>query len=292
MELIGIGVTGLLLTVGTVWGYIGFKRSGRTNRLIESLKQYDPLYLTDPWKQTYYCVDIVGDNQQKWDSAILLITHKRIALYSFNPNNEGKTKALFTIHLHELRGFWQRIVYKNGETAIWIHAEIGTQWHILKLKPDQYDTPTLIRTLKEISASEQVATAYHVIRPYAYIDDHKGLTTAFSAHQTITGAWELDSPVQLYLMPLFLVILRDNHVQEKIDLSNIQDIGALKRMEGGKPEGLIRFFVDNELRAFAIDDYEQWAELLATASKRTLEEPVMRKRKSKDNDSEFDDWDD
>ena len=77
---------------------------------------------------------------------------------------------------------------------------------------------------------------------------------------------------------------------EKQNFSKIQDIGALKRMEGGKPEGLIRFFVDNELRAFAIDDYERWAELLATASKRTLEEPVMRKRKSKDDD-DIDDWD-
>ena len=173
-----------------------------------------------------------------------------------------------------------------GENTIWIHAEIGTGWHILKLRLYQYDMQKLVRALKEISTPEQV-TAYRRRRPYI----HEGLVTAFPAHQTITGAWELDSPVQLYLMPLFLVILRDNHVQEKIDLSNIQDIGALKRMEGGKPEGLIRFFVDNELRAFAIDDYEQWAELLATASKRTLEEPVMRKRKSKDNDGEFDDWD-
>ena len=287
MEFIGIGVTGLLVAVGTLWGYIEVKRSGRTNRLIESLKQYNPLYLTDSWEKTYYRVEFIGGNEQQWQRAILLVTHKRIALYPFNPNDEEKVKALYTIQPHEIRGFWRPIKYMAGENTIWIHAEIGTGWQILKLRLYQYDMQKLVRALKEISTSEQV-TAYRRRRPYI----HEGLVTAFPAHQTITGAWELSSPVQLYLMPLFLVILCNNHVQEKINLSNIQDIGALKRMEGGTPEGLIRFFVDNELRAFAIDDYEHWAELLATASKRTLEEPVIRKRKSKDNDSEFDDWDD
>ncbi len=280
MEIISIGVTGLLFAIGTLWGYLEVKRS-RTNRLVENLKQYDPLYLSDYWKKTDYCVEIIGDNKQKWENAILLVTHKRIALYPFSSNSEGKTKALFTIHPHELRGFWQRIKFFAGENTIWIHAEIDTQWYILKLKPHPYDRAILVQALEKISTSEQ-AKAYYMPRPYI----HEGLSTAFPAHQTITGTWELGSPIQLYLMPLFLVILSKSHVQETIDLSKIQDIGALKRMEDGKPEGIIRFFVDEEFRAFALDDYERWAELLATASKRTLEEPVMRKQKIKDEDED------
>lgn len=285
MEFVGIGIASLIVSIGSVWGYFEVKRAGRTARLLDKLKQYDPLYLTDHWEMVLYRVDSVGADASKWQRGILLVTHKRIAIYPLVPDDADKVKALMTIQPSELRGFWRPVKYMAGVNEMWIHAHIGEQWQLLKLKLYQYDMQVLVRAMKEISTPEQIK-AYRRRRPYI----HEGLVTAFPAHQTITGAWELNAPVQLYLMPLFLVVLRDNFVQEQIELATIQDIGALKRMEGGKPEGLIRFFVDNELRAFAIDEYERWAELLATASKRTLEEPVMRKRKSKDED-DLDDWD-
>lgn len=286
MEFIGIGITGLLVSIGSIWGYIEVRRSGRIARLLDNLKQYDPLFLTDRWDREYFRFEMAGADETKWERAIILVTHKRIAIYPFIPDDADKVRAFVTIQPNEIRGFWRPVKYMSGDNIMWIHAQIGEQWQILKLKLNQYDMQALVRAIKEISTSEQI-TAYRRRRPYI----HEGLVTAFPAHQTLTGAWELNPPVQLYLMPLFLVILRDNRVLEQFELAKIQDIGALKRMEGGKPEGLIRFFLENELRAFAIDDYERWAELLATASKRTLEEPVMRKRKSKDGEDEFDDWD-
>lgn len=285
MEFVGIGVAGLIVSIGSLWGYWEIRRSARTAHLLDNLRQYEPLYLTDRWEKVLYRLDNAGADASKWQRGILLVTHKRIAIYPFVPDDPEKVKALVTIQPNELRGFWRPVKYMAGVNEMWIHAHIGEHWQLLKLKLYQYDMQVLVRALKEITTPEQIK-AYRRRRPYI----HEGLVTAFPAHQTITGAWELDMPVQLYLMPLFLVVMRDNHVQEQIELAKIQDIGALKRMEGGKPEGLIRFFVDNELRAFAIDDYERWAELLATASKRTLEEPVMRKRKSKDDD-DIDDWD-
>jgi len=57
-------------------------------------------------------------------------------------------------------------------------------------------------------------------------------------------------------------------------------------MEGGKPDGLVRFNADDVTYAFALDEYETWAADLAEAAKRTLEDPVERKRKSKDDDED------
>ena len=94
--------------------------------------------------------------------------------------------------------------------------------------------------------------------------------------------------MNLYIMPLSLIVFHGEEVQQTFDLSSVQNIAALRRMEGGKPAGLVRFMVDEVDYAFAMEDYEAWAIDLAEASKRTLEDPLERKRKGKDDD---DDWD-
>ncbi|MGB7338481.1 MAG: hypothetical protein WBC91_06275 [Phototrophicaceae bacterium] len=283
MEMIGLGIGGLLATAVSVFGYLEVRRVGRTAQLVDRLQQYEPLFLSDRWTRVRYTVVQLPEESNKWQRGTLLITHKRIAMYPYTPDDPETAEALFTINPHEIQGFWRPIKYMAGENEIWIHAQIGDTWQILKMKLYQYDMQDLIRAMKVITTPEQI-TAYRRRRPYI----HRALTTAFPAHQTLTGAWETASAVQLYLMPLYLIILVDGKVHERIDLKDIQDIAALKRMDGGKPEGLVRVFVDNVLRAFALNEYEAWAQDLAEASKRTLEEPVTRKRKSKDEDEDFD----
>ncbi|MGJ3237220.1 MAG: hypothetical protein ACFE0Q_00795 [Anaerolineae bacterium] len=287
MEMIGIGIAGGLALATGLIGYIEARRASKTSQLVDHLKQYEPLFLNDRWTRVVYQIETIGEKAPRWQRATLLVTHKRVALYPYVPNQPDKVKALYTIQPDELRGFWRPIKYMSGQNTIWLHAEISGRWQILKLKLYQYDMQELVRALKEISTPEQV-TAYRRRRPYI----HRGPIHAHPAHQTLTGAWEIGTAIQLYLMPLYLVVMRDGRVRQQIELAQIQDIGALKRMEGGKPAGLIRFFVDNDLQAFALDDYEAWAQALAEASKRTLEEPVMRKRKAKDNGDALDDWDD
>ena len=286
MELIGLGIAGGIAAFASLIGYFEVRRVQQRAQLIAHLTQYNPLFLSDRWTRVVYIMETVGQEAKKWQRGILLVTEKRIAIYPFTPNNPDKAKAFVTVQPHDLRGFWRPVKYMPGENEIWIHAEIDAGWHILKLKLYQYDMQALIRAMKEISTEEQVI-AYRRRRPYI----HRDLTLAYPAKQSLTGEWEIGQVVQIYLMPLYLVIMRENRILESIELTKIQDIGALKRMEGGKPDGLIRFFVDNKLRAFALDDYESWAESLADAAKRTLEEPVMRKRKSKDDD-DSEDWDD
>ncbi|MEO1287141.1 MAG: hypothetical protein AAFV93_05185 [Chloroflexota bacterium] len=283
MELIGFSVISFIAVATGLAGFLEVRRANRTAQLVNRLQQYQPLFLNDRWTRVNYAlIDIASDNE-KWGRCTLLVTHKRIAIYPYVPDDAEKVKTLHTIQPNEIRGFWRPVKYTAGENTLWIHAEINSRWLILKVKLYKYDMQALIRAMKDITTEDQI-TAYRRRRPYI----HRAPTTVFPATQTLTGAWELSQPVQLYLMPLYLVVQENGIVRETIPLSTIQEIGALKRMEGGKPKGLIRFFVDNELRAFALDDYEAYATDLAEASKRTLEEPVTRKRKSKDDDFEED----
>jgi hypothetical protein len=273
-----------IVLAGIAWGAYETRRNRHVSRLIAKLAKHEPIYLSRRWTIIKYQW-VAADADDKWQRCILLITHKRIAIYPYPPENEN-VLPLATIQPHELRGFWRPVKYHSGNNDLWVHAQIGLTWGILKLQTYHSDMQKLIRAMKEISSQEQTK-AYRRRRPYI----HREPTRAFPAEQSLTGDWELSEVIRLYLMPLYLVIFSADEVQRSIELTEIQDIAALKRMEGGKPTGLIRFTYADEDLAFALDDYEKWASDLADAAKRTLEEPVMRKRKSKDDEDEWDDFD-
>lgn len=274
-------VAGATTLAGLAWGAYEARRNRRVYRLVNELSKHNPLYLSYRWTVVKYQWTAAGEDD-KWQRCVLLVTHKRIAIYPYPPPDEN-VEPLATIQPHELRGFWRPVKYQSGQNNLWIHAQIGLTWGILKLQLYYTDMQKLIRAMKEISTEEQTK-AYRRRRPYI----HRQPTIAFPAQQSLTGEWEMGESIHLYLMPLHLVIFAGDEVQRTIELADIQEIAALKRMEGGRPAGLIRFNYGEEDLAFALDDYESWAEDLAEAAKRTLEEPVMRKRKSKDDDE----WDD
>lgn len=274
-------VVGITTLLGVAWGAYETRVNRRVERLLTELRKYMPLYLSNRWTVIQYQWAAV-DKDSKWQRCVLFIDHKRIAIYPHPPANEH-VEPLLTVQRHELQGFWRPVKYHSGRNELWIHAQIGLTWGILKLRLYYNDMQVLIRAMKEISSEEQVK-AYRRRRPYI----HRAPSIAFPAQQSLTGEWEMGESVRLYLMPLYLVIFAGEEVQRLIELASIQEIAALKRMEGGRPAGLIRFRFTEETLAFALDDYQSWAKDLAEAAKRTLEEPVIQKRKGKD-DEEWDD---
>lgn len=266
--------------VTSLGGFISYAvwRGEKYERWLQQIRTEDTLFYTHTWDFFHYRIDTPHQSNTRWSQGVLITTHKRIALYQY-----PQLHPLFTIQPHELRGFWRPEKYSPGQNEIWVHAQIGVTWYILKLRLSHSKMTDFVRVMKDISTDVQVK-AYRRRRPYI----HRGLSLAHPAQQNLHGAWELDAPLHLYLMPLHLVVLHNNAVQNVLDLADIQTIAALKRIEGGKPEGLIRFIYGEETYAFAMDDYEVWASDLAEAAKRTLEEPVVRKRKGKDDDDDYD----
>jgi hypothetical protein len=235
------------------------------------------LFYTSNWEVFQFTVETPGMPLAPWQKKdLLIISHKRIALYQ-----QPQLEPVFTIQPHELQGFWRPQKYSENVNEIWIHAQIGLTWYVLKLRLHKSSMQAVVRAVKAIATEEQIK-AYRRARPYI----HREPIRAFPAQQNLHGAWELDAPVDLYLMPLMLVIFQRNEVHDTLELATIQNIAALRRMEGGKPDGLVRFNADDVTYAFALDEYETWAADLAEAAKRTLEDPVERKRKSKDDDED------
>lgn len=264
----GSGLTG--------FAYWQHQRQVHLQRLIIELEAQNPLYCDNPWNISQYQVGKPGAKAGRWQRAVLVVTAKRLVIYDL-----GDAQPVFTIMPHEIQGFWRPRKYRSGSNEIWIHAQIGVRWHILKVRLWQTAMMSLVRALKAVATDAQV-NAYRRRRPYI----HRGPSRAYPAEQNLQGAWELNKVVELYLMPLSLVVLYKGTVQSVYDLSTIQSIAALKRMEGGSPDGLLRFMVGAHLQlAFALDEYEAWATDLAEAAKRTLEEPLLRKRKTKAEDT-------
>ncbi len=266
-----------LAVIGGI-GYVGIRRGARMQAFLHSLALTEPIYLSHPWELARY--EVVQPGQRaRWRRGVLILTHKRLALY--NTSATAGDAPLFHAAPDEIQGFWRPVKYQDGVNEIWVHTQIGVTWATLKLRLRKTEMQRLVRALKAITTEEQIK-AYRRRRPYI----HRGPTPAYPAKQTLQGAWELYDPVRLYLMPLSLVVFQGDEVRDVLPLAEMQRIAALRRMEGGEPAGLVRFAMDEADYAFALQDYEAWATDLAEAAKRTLEDPLERKRKSKSDDED------
>jgi hypothetical protein len=214
----------------------------------------------------------------RWMRAIIAITHQDMIIYD-------RTKAVlehFRCSHDQIRWFGRPKPYTSGHNDMWIHVETPRGWDIVQIRLYRDSMRDLVRMLKEVVDYELVV-AYRRRRPYI----HAGPVQAAPATQDIHGAWSLESPVHLYIMPRFLVIFQDKQIIRKFPLEQIQQIGALRRIDQPQANGLIRFQAGEEALAFALRDYETFAAQLAEAAKRTLEAPLERKQKGKDWDEDI-----
>jgi hypothetical protein len=280
MEFIGIYVVIGITLLLAAFIAVQLRQVNQIQNFLKNLEIQNPYYLSPYWADIEYQWGMAGETIPKWQRGIVFIGHKRLSIYPYPP--KADSQPIVSIDPQELRGFWRPDAYHDGRNDVWIHAESLEHWGILKLRTWRGIMADIIRALKEVHSPEQVK-AYRRRRPYL----HKDPALVLPAKQSLTGEWELFKPVEIYLMPLHLVIMKAGIIQRVLHIEAIQDIAALKRMEGGEPTGVIRFSHDGETFAFATNEYETWAKSIAEAAKRSLEEPVMQKQKSKD-----DEWED
>lgn len=215
----------------------------------------------------------LGERQLHWKRGVLLLTPDCCTFYQRDP----RLSELYRFTPAQLRWFGRPHKYTYGYNEIWLHVESEAGWQLIKLRLYRDAMQQLVRALKVFAAPELVE-AYRRRRPYI----HYGPVSAQPAAQDIHGGWTLAAPVQLYLMPRFLLILNQGTVLRKILLEAVQQVGALRRLDAPRARGLVRFRAEEETFAFAVDQHEATALALAEAAKRTLEAPIERKQKAKD----------
>ncbi|MCU0514927.1 MAG: hypothetical protein MUE40_20415 [Anaerolineae bacterium] len=261
-------------------GYAAGREARRVRRLLALVyrTQSGVLYTDVPWSPlTRWRVVAPGAQRlPRPADGLLVVTENTLSLYQ--PQSETLV-ALATYPLADLRGFWRPQKYQPGTNEMWLHWHHAGTWQVLHVYQERGRMAALVAALKQVATPEQVK-AYRRQRPYI----HREPAAARPAVQNLQGAWELAAPVMLYLMPLFLVIMQGGQVQRWIDLHQIQFITALPRLDAPPGEGLLRFKdeASGDTLAFAVAEYAAWAEDLAQAAKRTLEEPVFRKQKGKE----------
>jgi hypothetical protein len=227
----------------------------------------------------------INGPKTRWTPFVIAVILGEIVLYRVAPN---ELERCLTIETSYLRWFGRPEKYTSGANEIWVHAEINGEWRLIQLRLYRHRMQALVRALKEIATPEQI-TAYRRHRPYI----HSGPVSARTAAQTIYGAWELQQAVDLYLTPVFLVVLDGTNVHRTFPLHTIQDIAAVERLDRPRAAGLVRFEVEEEPFAFALDQHAAFAEALAEAAKRTLEDPLYwQRKKKKPDDFDFFDEDD
>ena len=275
----GIGITfivGIILL--TLWSIRTYRLQRAVYQHLLTLKESQPDILFFEQTINRFAMETINGRTVKKTRGMITLSSQEIGVYPV----KLPPQAIIRFAPSDIRGFWRPQPYDSGMNELWLHIERKREWVLVKLWLGREQMMEFIRTIKPLVEPEMVI-AYRRQRPYI----HYGPVQAQPAEQDIHGAWTLEPTISLYLMPRYLLILHDEAVQQMIPLSSVQQIGALRRLDAPQANGLVRFQTAEAHYAFALKDYETFANALADAAKRTLEAPVMQKQKGKEGE-----WDD
>jgi hypothetical protein len=219
----------------------------------------------------------LGLRDKGWRRGVIAFTQDGIVIY---PRKRVMNEH-YTFSHKALRWFGRPVKYHPGRNEIWLHYQIEDRWQVVNLRMNQGWMPDWVRMFKEFATLELI-TAYRRRRPYV----HYGPVRVQPAEEDIHGAWTLQGPLSLYVMPMQMILLRGTQVLRAIPLTQVTGIAAMRRIDKPKADGLVRFTVDNEPLAFACKEYQALGEAVAEAAKRSLEQPLMQKQKGKKDDDE------
>lgn len=173
-------------------------------------------------------------------------------------------------NLHDIQ--WVSAVELSPErvAAITLHFETLHQWRVLTLHIPEADMALLVRVLRRFVAPGRMNIGNRPVPPM-------GPVRARTVKDNLQGDIELGTEVNLYVLPHMLIVLNDNRVQAKIDMSSVRRILAVERLGGridgllGTPNGLIRLYSLNESVAFALPQYRDLAEELSYLARSPVE---------------------
>ncbi|MBI1257439.1 MAG: hypothetical protein GC204_08205 [Chloroflexi bacterium] len=224
-------------------------------------------------------IQTVGGTDQGWRHAVVALTADGLEIY---PRKRGMDETHSFAH-SALHWFGRPQKYHNGRNEIWLHYQTEDQWHLIKLKMSRGAMAEWVRMFKEFATLELI-TAYRRHRPYV----HYGPMRVQPAEEDIYGAWTLQDPVALYVMPMQMVILRETQVLRTIALTQVTQVAAMRRIDKPKADGLVRFSAGEEQLAFACKEHQALGQAVAEAAKSSLEQPLLQKQKGKKDDNDED----
>lgn len=204
-----------------------------------------------------FSIDAIGrdvKDDRLWQHGTFVIAQDYIAIYSYD-----KEMPILHVPIDRLKGYFY-VDRDNKPYQLWIHIE-SIMWYLLKFQFEHVQTRGGFRELRRVldSVSEEgVQIGYQLEAPYI----HLGTTIAQEVNSDDDG-WILEDEVQLFLTPLYLVILDETGFYlYKLALSQVSDV---QMIDIHNEKGIIHLTVDGTYQSFALHDYRRWAQLLSLA---------------------------
>jgi hypothetical protein len=249
--------------------------------------EQEAIFVTPLMKPATVVIAKLGERVPRERKAIVAVLPGYVAVYPLTI----RMREAFTFNTDDIRWFSLVRGYSDLEREIALDLEKDLQWIDLRIRMDKASIKKLTEAMEPIAPNTVLFTRSRR-RPNVRLDP----VQAWPATQDIHGAWTLDDPVKLCITPLYLVVLRDGYVQNSFLLTALEDIRADKRLDDPDAAGLVRFTVADATFAYAVNDYAGFAETLAGAIKRNVEESAGQKQKTQADysveqaDLDFDDY--
>jgi hypothetical protein len=231
----------------------------------------EAVFVTPLPKPATVVIAKLGERALRERKAIVAVLPNYVAIYPLTV----RMQEAFTFNTDDIRWFSLVRGYSDLEREIALDLEKDLQWVDLRIRMDKASIKKLTEAMEPIAPNTVLFTRSRR-RPNVRPDP----VQAWPATQDIHGAWTLDDPVKLCITPLYLVVLRDGYVQNSFLLPALENIRADKRLDNPDAAGLVRFTAADETFAYAVNDYAGFAEALAGAIKRNVEESAGQKQKT------------
>jgi|GEM_PF-5395441 len=204
-----------------------------------------------------FSMDAIGrevKDDRLWQEGTIVITDNGIIIYK-----AGHPTPILGLTLDSLSGYFY-VDRENKPYQMWIHLE-SHLWYLLKLQFDHVQTRggfrELMRVLNTISP-DPMEIGYQMKNPQ-YI--HFGTVEA-SEVLSDDFSWMTVEKVQLFLTPLYLVVLdRTGLTQYRLPLHSITEV-RLSGIVDEEKIGIIRLTVDGAYQSFALKDYLRWEQAI------------------------------
>lgn len=189
--------------------------------------------------------------------------------FAFHDNQSNQIQFLDFAHIQ-----WVSAVTfpQEGIANITIHMEIKRRWYVLNFRMPQSNMVILVKILRQVVSSSRLNIDG---RPTSAI----GPIAAKVAEDTLQGKVNLGVDVDLYLLPHMLIILQGDIVQAKLDTSSIRRVLSVERISSkldsllhpNTPDGIVRLYSLYETAAFALPQYQEFAQEISYLSRCPIE---------------------
>jgi hypothetical protein len=182
--------------------------------------------------------------------------------------HDSRSGALLTFRFCDVQ--WVSSVEQQSApiSAIHLHFESERRWRILMLQLPHAELALLLRVLRRVIHPARSNLDRVAPQPL-------GPLHAYSISETLQGEISRDAVVGLYLLPHLLIVLHDDQVQLKIDLSSIRRVLAVERISGGLHrrglDGILRLYSRHETACFALQPYRELAQEISFLARCPLE---------------------